>query len=223
LERIGFLTLTFRDHVLEPAEAQKRFRSLRAHILADRYPATIRVFERQKSGRIHYHLLAAVGFDCRSGVDFEEFGRGVYRSAPLALRAEWAFWRRIAPKYGFGRTELLPVRSTAEGIARYVGKYIGKHLDAREERDKGVRLVEYSRGARMASSRFMDVSEGSEKWRRKVGLFASMICRQHGYPGKPSLRALSACLGPRWAHQWREFILSLPDPLTGEVNPPAVA
>jgi hypothetical protein len=220
LERIGFLTLTFRDHVLEPREAQRRFNSLKTNVLTDRYPATIRVFERQKSGRIHYHLLAAVGFDVRTGCDFQQFAEGNYQTAPMALRAEWAFWRRIAPRFGFGRTELLPVRSTSEGIAKYVGKYIGKHLDARDERDKGVRLVEYSRQARMASSRFMWAGEGSAAWRRKVGLFAEMICREHRYPGKPCLRALSACLGPRWAHKWREFILSLPDPKTGEINAP---
>jgi hypothetical protein len=37
IERIGFFTLTFKDHVTDLGEAQKRFRSLRAHVIAKRY------------------------------------------------------------------------------------------------------------------------------------------------------------------------------------------
>ena len=119
-------------------EASKRFNSLASHVLNDRYVAWLRVLERQKSGRIHYHLVVVLRSDIRSGVDFAAIASGDYRSAGPALREEWAFWRRTAPLYRFGRTELLPVVSSAEAISRYVGKYLGKHLDARLPADKGL-------------------------------------------------------------------------------------
>lgn len=210
LEHLGFLTLTFSDNVLDGREAQRRFHSLSTHVLRDRYKAYIRVLERQKSGRIHYHLLVVLDADIRTGFDFAAITNHDYRSASQELRVEWAFWRQTAKDYGFGRTELLPVKSTSEGIARYVGKYISKHLQARQEDDKGLRLVDYSQGARMASTRFQFATKGSASWRRKLRLFASMVCDAHHYP-VPSMQALSKLLGPRWAYHWREFILSLPD------------
>lgn len=211
LEHVGFLTLTFPDDVKSPKEAQRRFNSLRTHVLAERYRAHIRVLERHKSGRIHYHLLIAVASDIRSGADFDAFAVGDYRSASRALRDEWAFWRATAPVYGFGRTELLPIKSTAEGIGRYVGKYIGKHLGQRRPGDKGVRLVEYSRGARMASTRFGWNTPGAAAWRRKVRLFASVMAEGMHSPEPVPFRSFTAVFGPRWAYHFRDFILSLPD------------
>jgi hypothetical protein len=209
LEHVGFLTLTFADDVQSPREAQRRFNSLRSGVLADRYQAHIRVFERHKSGRIHYHLLIVLPVDIRSGADFDAFTRGDYRSASAALRDEWRFWRETAPGYGFGRTELLPVKSTAEGIGRYVGKYIGKSLGQRRPQDKGVRLVEYSRGSRMASTRFAWATPGAAAWRRKVRLFASIMTPVH-----VPFRSFTAVFGLHWAYHFRDFILSLPDPLS---------
>lgn len=208
LERLGFLTLTFADHVLLPVEAQRRFHSLRTGVLGERYEAFLRVFERQKSGRIHYHLLVVLPFDARTGVDFEAFSRGDYRSASQGLRSEWAFWRAAARAYRFGRTELMPVRSTEEGIGRYVGKYISKHHAVRKEEDRGVRLVEYSRGARMARTRFGWCSDGAATWRAKVRLFAQIMGARDGcvYSDVQQLSGLNS----RWAYWYRSFIAALP-------------
>ncbi|EDD8833867.1 phasyl DNA replicon protein arp [Salmonella enterica subsp. enterica serovar Mikawasima] len=208
IENLGFLTLTFRDHVVDIREAQRRFKSLVVNVLKKRYPHYIRVVERQKSGRIHYHLLVVVGEDIRTGFDFRSVENGDYRSANKFLKAEWAFWRKTAPAYRFGRTELLPIKSGAEAIARYVGKYIGKHFSNRLDEDKGARLVDYSRGARVASTRLMFVSDGSAEWRRKVGIFVHYIADSTGC--EPSFEGVRRMLGPRWAYHWREFIASLP-------------
>lgn len=213
---LGFLTLTFADHVVSPCEAQRRFHSLSTHVLRSRYRAFVRVLERQKSGRIHYHLLVVmpVSVDIRSGCDFARFSLGEYSSASPALRSEWAFWRQTAKKYGFGRTELLPVKSNAEGIARYVGKYISKHVFKREEQDRGVRLVEYSRGARMATTKFAWTTSNAGAWRRKVELFALIVAAQRRRESV-SFSDLSGLLGKSWAHKHRSFIAGLPDPLWG--------
>lgn len=209
LQHLGFLTLTFADHVTDFREAQRRFNSLASHQISSRYAAWLGVWERQKSGRIHFHLLVVVPFDIRTGFDWEDIEKGCYKSASPAIRAEWAYWRRTSKAYGFGRTELLPVRSTSEGIARYVGKYIGKHLDQRIPEDKGARLVRYSRAARTANTRFSWNTPGAKLWRSKVRQFAYLMARLNGCC--PTMSGLADALGPRWAYNWREFIMALPD------------
>ena len=219
VERIGFLTLTFADHVLDAREASRRFNNLATGILRERYPEYIRVLERQKSGRIHYHLLVVLDEDIRSGFDFDAVAKHDYKSASARIRLEWAFWRKSAKSYGFGRCELLPIKSTSEGMAQYVGKYIGKHFNAREEADKGVRLVSYSRGARMASSRFTRCgTKMSSEWRAKVCTFAMQIRfaqmatknNKFGYLRVDDLSDLTRVLGKNWTFHWREHICNLP-------------
>ena len=205
IERIGFLTLTFADHVTCAKEASRRYHSLRTHVLFHRYVEHICVMERMKSGRIHYHLLVVLAGDVRTGFDFDAAANGVYTSANAQLRAEWSFWRSNARKYGFGRTELLPVKSTAEGISKYVGKYIAKHIDAREVRDKGVRLVRYSKGANACGTKFQFRSHRSRLWRWQVGEFAKRN-------GCSDLAALKARFGPRWAYHQRARIMELEPP-----------
>lgn len=211
IEKMGFLTLTFADLVLDPKEAQRRFNSLATHILKDRYLGYIRVFERQKSGRIHYHLVIAMDQDIRTGFDFNEISKGNYASANSHLRKEWAYWRSTAKKYGFGRTELLPIKSTSEGISRYVGKYIGKHFANREYQDKGLRLVSYSTGARMSTVKHSSLNKGTELWRSKLSLFAHIMGEKLDLGRPLQYEEFSFYLGKKWAFHNREFILSLPD------------
>jgi len=140
--------------------------------------------------------------DIRTGVDFVAFGAGDYSTASDFLRSEWAFWRDCAPRYGFGRTELLPVKSTGEGIARYVGKYISKHIENREEKDKGVRLVAMSRGARVGTTRFAWNTDGSWLWRRKLKALADAL-------GVLEIGQMATLFGPRWAFRWKDIIARL--------------
>jgi len=209
LEKIGFLTLTFADHVTDAREAQRRMHSLTTNVLKPRYGQTIRVIERQKSGRIHYHLLVAVPADIRTGCDFEAFARRDYRSAPAPLRHEWAFWRATARKYRFGRTELLPVKSSREAIGRYVGKYIAKHIGQRRERsDRRVRLVAYT-GTRTASTRFAWAGGKAAAWRQQLRAFVHAL-HEGGAIAEPTTKAMLKTYGPRWAWKWRDSIISFP-------------
>ena len=48
LENLGFLTLTFKDHVLDVKEAQRRLNSLISNVIKPRYQDYIGVLERQK-------------------------------------------------------------------------------------------------------------------------------------------------------------------------------
>lgn len=203
IERIGFFTLTFKDHVTDLREAQKRFRSIRAHIIAKRYERSIGVWERHKSGRIHFHLVVVLDKDILSGADFKAFERKDYRSANDALRAEWAFWRRTCPKYRFGRHELMPVKSNAKGISRYVGKYISKYVNQRLPADKGARVVRfigYKPGTRHVTRRFSWNTANGWLWRHKVAAFAG----RYGITGIEQMRMR---FGPRWAYYWQGEIL----------------
>lgn len=218
LSNLGFLTLTFAQHVTCPKEAQRRLNSLFTNVIKPRYGDYVGVFERQKHGRIHYHLLVHVGHDIRTGFDFDAVEACDYRSANKKLRSEWAFWRKTAKLYGFGRTELMPIKSTSEAIGKYVGKYIGKHIEGRafshaigeiDTPDKGVRLVRYSNGVRAGNTRFMFVSEGSLTWRKKVALFAQIVEDSTGQKCR-SIEDISRIVGKKWAYHNRDFIMSLP-------------
>ena len=206
LGKVGFLTLTFADHVIDAKEASRRFRSLNNGVLKKRYNGFIRVFERQESGRIHYHLLVALDHDIRTGLDHVGIRMNDYDTASQAIRDEWAFWRRTAKRYGFGRTELLPVRSTAEAIGRYVGKYISKHIGNRKACDKGVRLIGYSRGKGdwrpPVGSRFSWAGGNSRLWRKKTNVFAEI----HQVN---DLDGMTRKFGPGWAYRYQDAIMGI--------------
>lgn len=206
LVTLGFLTLTFKDHILDPKEAQRRLNCLITGVIKKRYRSYLGVHERQKSGRIHYHLLVALHHDIKTGVDFFAFDRRDYRSASKYLRSEWAFWRRTAPRYRFGRTELMPIRSNSQAIKFYVGKYISKTIFADTDNiDKGVRLVRYSRNARAGTKRFSFLTDGSKKWRQAVKFF-SLIVGDHYNVYVENLDVLTHLLGSKWAYKYRFFI-----------------
>jgi hypothetical protein len=203
IERIGFFTLTFKDHVTDLRVAQKRFRSLRAHVIAKRYQRAIGVWERHASGRIHFHLVVVLDKDILTGADFAAFKRKDYRSANSALRAEWVFWRETCPKYRFGRHELMPVKSNAEGIARYVGKYISKHVTQRRAEDKGARVVRfigYKPGMRRACCHFSWNTDNGWLWRHKTAMFAA----RHGLKDIGQMRQF---FGRRWAYRLQKRII----------------
>lgn len=179
IEHVGFLTLTFADHVTDPKEAQRRFNSLRTNYLKKHYSNYIRVIERTKSGRIHYHLIVACKEDIRRGLNFKQIAARNYKSANINIRRHWESLRENLPKYGFGRAELLPVKTNSKGLARYVAKYIGKHINSRIAEDKGVRLCQTSldkSGAwKRATSNFQFLSKGSEAWRKKLKAWADKL------------------------------------------------
>jgi len=206
INNLGFLTLTFAEHITDPKEAQNRLNSLLSNVIKKRYREYVGVYERQKSGRIHYHLLIVLDDDIRTGVDFGQLSEKNYTSAPPSLRKEWSFWRLTAKKYRFGRTELLPVKSTIEAMSKYVGKYISKSIEARNSSDKGQRLVRYSKGARAGTTRFQFVSDGSAEWRRKTALFAAFLNFKEPDLQIKTLSDMSDHMGKRWAHTHRAMI-----------------
>jgi len=193
-ERVGFLTLTFAEDV-SPREASRRLNALGVRVLPRIGDQWVWVRERTKSGRLHYHLLIRTHWDIRSGFDFGQVKRGCYVSACPELRRIWSFLRRVLPRYGFGRHELVPVRDRS-AIGRYVGKYVTK--SERADPDKGQRLCGMTRGISQAapSVRFAWVRGRSWVFRRVVGYLESVFRGRYGVG-----EALPRLWGPRWS--WR--------------------
>jgi hypothetical protein len=218
IERIGFLTLTTPEGE-EWEKFQERFHSLGARVLPALFEAWLTVFEFSKKGRLHAHLVVACRVDIRTGFDFSNYLESVKDTTPLPekrrlihqaaencpnLRNMWSELRDRLPAYGFGRHELIPVRTTADGIARYVGGYVSKCVNNRREENTGRRFVRYSQGWREWSTRFGWATPGGWVWRRKLELLAAGF-RFLGYEvnGPDDLKQL---FGPRWAYKLKDLI-----------------
>lgn len=200
-DHIGFLTLTFPDNVTDHKKAYARFRSFNSNFLKE-FPELgewLSVKERQKRGAWHYHLLIQTAHDIRSGISFKGLSEGDYSSANENLRRLWIIIRNNCQKYGLGRSELLPIKSNHEAMARYLGKYISKHIGQRQQRDRGVRLVNYSRNWSKNSVRFAWRTDNAQEWRRKVALFAK-------HSGCNDLSDLSDLWGSTWAFSCIDMI-----------------
>lgn len=206
LDRLGVLTLTFADEVLNAKEASRRLDNFRRRVLKRVCPSDgwLKVFERQESGRVHYHLLVDMAQDIRTGFDFDAVKRGDYRSASRYLRKVWRYLRRVGPKYGFGRIELLPVKDKT-GLAKYLQKYIAKGFDCRAQEDRGVRLWSCSRNWRVGVCNFAWAGRRARLWRLKVQRFAYRCGALH-------YAHLAILLGKRWAYFHRDTIMSLEVP-----------
>lgn len=218
LRFIGFLTLTVGNdsddgfkQVWEVDEASRRINNLTRRVLPSLFTRSVIVTERHKSGAIHFHIIGAMREDVRTGFNFEaflsarqhrKFGGGyepherLYaESASGALRSAWAMLRETLPGYGFGRSELTPIRKSGEAIAGYVSKYVSKNLAARRPEDKGKKLVRYSGWAKkhLTSNGFSWGTPRAVEWRKKAERIAAL--------GGMVREDVAVGLGPRWA--WR--------------------
>jgi hypothetical protein len=228
LERLGFLTLTFADNVTDFREAQRRFNSLATRILRACFVNHVVTVEPQKRGAVHYHLVVVCQSDIRTGFDFEAFTQcqQEYRThgktarfyvlkqkytstAAPKLRHLWRHLRGVMDRYGFGRAELLPIRSNAEGIARYVGKYLEKGSMYRGEQFKGARMVRYSRGWRAVSQNFA-WRESGQSWRKLIAEVADLLhCK--------NMEVLRKRLGRYWAYKALSIFKAFPDVTAREI------
>jgi hypothetical protein len=183
----------------------------------------IRVLEPQKQGRPHYHLLVAVEWDTRADAfdwaafdacqqenrengktaKFRELRARYRQSAAPELVALWGRLRKVLPRYGLGRSELLPVRKGEAAIAAYVGKYLEGGLVIRKHSWKGCRRVELDRREKqnwLACARgFGWFSPGAIAWRKRVGEIAAVL-------GVDDTDGLRRKLGPKWAYRLRDTI-----------------
>jgi hypothetical protein len=192
-QSLGFFTGTFPDNVKTIKEAQRRFNSLNTNAMKGRFRAWVSVVQRHKDGRIHLHLVVVCKEDIRTGFDFVGIRRRDYSSASPYLKAEWKFWRDNAPKYGFGRVELLPIRTTVERFAGYVSRYLIRQ-DSTRLAERGARLVRYSKGWKTVYGAF--------SWAAEKGLLERIQLQQEETFHRLEIRGI-ADAEFRWGRGWR--------------------
>ena len=128
-DRIAVLTVTTADECRSLREFQRRWNSLMTNFIRRLWKSGVWVRERQmRTGNWHGHALVDVGFEIRPGFPFEEVARRNYRNVNSRVRDLWKQLREKAPRYGFGRTELLPIKSNSEWAIKYLTSYLGKAL-----------------------------------------------------------------------------------------------
>lgn len=203
LESIGFLTLTVgnqRDWGFEQVdsvvEASRRFNSLRTHLLKDMFERAVVVTERHKSGKIHFHVVGILQGkpNIRTGFDWDKLKRKTYRGTCQELRDIWKMLRKELPKFGFGRAELTPIRTSGPQVASYLSKYVSKNLEARRPEDKGSRLVRYIgwNKEQLKASEFGWATPGARQWRAKARQAAALV-------GCYTPEDCYERFGPKWA------------------------
>jgi hypothetical protein len=216
-----FFTLTDEEN-LHPTQFARRWNHyLRRH--GAWIVSFIRVLEPQMRGRPHYHVLVAVPWDtkpdafnwpafdgCQSErpdhgatVLFRELRARYKASAAPELVAMWSRHRKILPRYGLGRAELLPLRKGKEAVSEYIGKYLEAGLVLKKHAWKGCRRVEFDRRNKtgwLACTRvFAWHSPGAIAWRTRVAELAQAL-------GVQDMNGIRQKLGAKWAYRLRDVI-----------------
>jgi hypothetical protein len=188
---VAVLTITTPSQCLSAAEFQRRWHSLRSNVLPDLFATGMWVRERQaRTGNWHSHAIVDLGRDVRTGFPFEEVKRGFYANVDAELRKTWKRLRDRVGKYGFGRTELLPIKQNGAGCARYLTKYLGKALiSEKAPGEERCRLFGVWGGVRFVYARFDWVSNRIMR-RRKAWLATTA--------GLSDLEGFKALYGNRW-------------------------
>jgi len=124
LQRCGFFTVTVADDCTEAKEFQRRWNSWLTGVGRELLPSGVWIRQRQRRRAWHLHAATDVGFDIRTDFPWEQVAMRHYAGVDKRLRDIWEVLRESAKSYGFGRTELLPIRATGGQAARYVGKYL---------------------------------------------------------------------------------------------------
>lgn len=110
---------------------------------------------------------------------FRELRSRYKASTAPELVTLWQLHRKVMPRYGLGRFELLPIRKCKEAISEYIGKYLEAGLIIRKHSWKGCRRVEFDRRNKilwLACTRiFAWHSPGAITWRAHVGELARAL------------------------------------------------
>ena len=232
-EHTAMWTLTAED-IPTPREFARRWHSLRTNELSW-LNGYLRFLEPQQRGSPHYHVLAAVEWDlCPASFDWGAFRatnrqRGETRgefdrrrrtsdwrasratyvdSAPQLTRETWKRLRAVLPKYGFGKSEFLPLRD-ATGAAVYTGGYLRAGVQHRFGAWKGARLIEAdritSKSWRNHGRQFMFNQAAERIWRFQLCEWAKMS-------GCADSDEIAVKFGSRWCFHHRERIMLIEAP-----------
>ena len=221
-EKLFFLTLTFKENIEDPKEAQRRFNNFnRQFNRIGKVQWLYKGIEPQERGSLHFHIIGHHQNDLGAEkLDWDSYKKSgeartkknwglMYKyqrkfsaTANDELKEMWEKVRRIAKGSKFGRTEFLPVRS-AGCISNYVGKYLGKCFASQNNGTwaKGLRRFSYSNKAPQVHGRQFSWVKGTTEmtWRQKVANWA------HGV-GVKDPDDMVRKYGKKWAVDQRENI-----------------
>jgi len=157
---VGVLTITMPSECLEAREFQKKWHSFRTNVVKKLFKTGMWVRERQsRTGNWHSHTVVDLGRDVRTGFQFDEVRKRRYVNVDPGLRDIWKQLRQKAEVYGFGRTELLPIKRSGKGCARYLTKYLSKSFVSEKSiGEEQCRLFGVWGGVRFVYSQFDWVS-----------------------------------------------------------------
>ena len=159
--QVAVLTLTMPTLCLSAVEFRVSWHSFRTHDLKRRFETGMWIRERQpRTGSWHAHAVVNVGYDIRTGFPFDQVAKGFYANVDARGRGGlWKWLRETSEKYGFGRTELLPIKVNGPACSLYLVKYLGKaRSTSKLEQEEKCRLFGIWGGVRFVRSPFSFVS-----------------------------------------------------------------
>lgn len=203
---VGILTVTTPSQCLSAFEFQKMWHSWRGHFLTKSFPTGMWVRERQpRTGSWHAHCVVNVGWGIRTGFPFEQVAKGFYANVDPRLRELWKRLRESTEKYGLGRTELLPIKGSGPGCARYLVKYLVKVRGSdKSEGEEKCRLFGVWGGVRYVVTPFSFVRARIIR-KRKAWLAAEMGLGCYG--------DFKVVLGTHWWHHLSGLLLEVVMPV----------
>jgi hypothetical protein len=220
IERMGFLTLTFKYKVYSSRKAARFFDKLNRRVLKY-FGRWVRVIEQHKDGAWHYHLLVEMPCDILTGFDFATYkaAQGEYeRSGPSAeyhrllnvatseghpLPPIWKKLRKRLKNYSFKHFELTPIRTNAEAISQYMANGIIEGYASKTPGRPRIRLHATSKKInRRVRGDFSWVSSGARLSRKQYALLGE------GF-GCNGMEELSERAGKRWAYHLKDEIRAL--------------
>jgi hypothetical protein len=188
---VGVLTITTSSECLTAREFQKKWHSFRTNVVKRLFPTGIWIRERQpRTGNWHSHAVVDLGRDVKTGFPFDQVQKRFYANVDPWLRDIWKQVRQKAEAYGFGRTELLPIKHGGKGCARYLTKYLGKSFGCEKILgEEQCRLFGVWGGVRFVYSQFDWVS--NRIMRKRKAWLASTA-------GLTDAEGFRALYGPFW-------------------------
>jgi len=127
----ALLTITTPSECLETKEFQAKWHSYHSNVLRKRFRTGMWIRERQqRTGNWHAHAVVNLGWDVRMAFPFAEVEARIYKNVDPRLRELWKELRESAASYGFGRTELIPLKYSGRACASYLTKYLAKAFNS---------------------------------------------------------------------------------------------
>ena len=202
INNVGVLTLTTPDSCLSVFQFQKKWHSFRTNLLKKRFPTGMWTRERQpRSGNWHAHCVVDLGRDIKTAFPFGEVQRRIYRNVDPDLRTLWKELREKSAGHGFGRIELLPIKRSGPGAARYLTKYLGAALGSEKSfGEEKCRLFGIWGRVRFVHSRFSWVN--SRMFRKRKAWLAA-------HAGVTDEQGFKNLYGPRWWFLIGEALLNV--------------